>query len=95
MTDWRMMQPFRERLDKIDEEIIRLFGERYNVRREVYAFKKANDLPVIDQSRVDEVIARAVDKAKTYDVPADFAEALYQLVIDYSHKFELKNEETK
>lgn len=88
MTDWSGMQPFRDRLDKIDEEIIRLFGERYNVRREVYAFKKAHELPVIDQSRVHTVIDNAVKNAAKYDVPADFAKALYELVIDHSHKFE-------
>lgn len=82
------MTPFRERLDKIDEEIIRLFGERYAVRREVYAHKQAHNLPVVDQSRVDVVIDRAVRNAEKYNVPTDFAEALYTLVIDYSHKFE-------
>jgi len=88
MTDWAAMQPFRERLDKVDEDIIRLFGERYKIRREVYAFKKANELPTIDQKRVDVVIDRAVNNARKYDVPADFARALYEMVIDYSHKFE-------
>ena len=89
MTDWSGMQEFRDRLDKIDEEIIRLFGERYQVRREVYAYKKAHNLPVIDMSRVDAVIERAVANAGKYDVPEDFAEALYNLVIDYSHRFEM------
>ena len=86
------MQSFRDRLDKVDEEIIRLFGERYNIRREVYAFKQANELPVVDQARVDVVIDRAVKNAEKYNVPTDFAEALYKLVIDYSHKFEEGNE---
>ena len=88
MTEWADMQPFRDRLDKIDDEIIRLFGERYKVRREVYAFKKAHDLPVIDQSRVNVVIDRAVQNALKQGVPTDFARALYELVIDHSHKFE-------
>lgn len=82
------MQSFRDRLDKVDEDIIRLFAERYNIRREVYAFKQAHDLPVVDQSRVNVVIDRAVKNAEKYNVPTDFAEALYHLVIDYSHKFE-------
>lgn len=88
MDDWANMKPFRDRLDKIDAEIIRLFGERYKVRREVYAFKKTEGLPVIDQKRVNVVIDRAVENAIKQGVPTDFARALYELVIDHSHKFE-------
>jgi chorismate mutase len=92
MIDWSPMQPFRSRLDDVDEEIIKLFGERYKIRREVGAFKKLNKLPAQDQSRVDEVIQRAKHNAINYNVPTDFAEALYKMVIDYSHKFEEETE---
>lgn len=88
MHDWSNLQSFRERLDQLDGEIMALFGKRYAIRREVLAAKKEYGLPVQDPARVNEVINRAVQNAEKHNVPADFAKALYELVIDYSHKFE-------
>lgn len=88
MADWSKMQPFRDQLDQVDEEIIKLFARRYAIRREVNQFKKANKLPLVDPVRANEVIQRARKIAAENGIPADFAAALYELVIDYSHKFE-------
>lgn len=88
MTDWAALEDCRKRLDVVDQEIIRLFGERYNIRRDVKRIKNEVGLPVQDPARVKVVIDQVVEHAKTYNVPTDFARALYELVIDYSHKFE-------
>ena len=88
MPDWSALQNCRERLDVLDQEIMRLFGERYNIRREVKQIKNNAGLPVQDPARVKIVIDQAIEHAKQYKVPTDFAAALYELVIDYSHKFE-------
>jgi chorismate mutase len=88
MPDWSALQDCRTRLDQVDQEIMRLFGERYAIRREVKAIKQRAELPVQDPSRVKVVVDQAVAHAAQYNVPADFAQALYELVIDYSHKFE-------
>ena len=88
MTDWAALEDCRKKLDIIDAEIIRLFGERYTIRREVKEIKNTQSLPVQDPARVKVVIDQAVEQAKKHNVPTDFAEALYTLVIDYSHKFE-------
>ncbi|HEY1096348.1 MAG TPA: chorismate mutase [Alphaproteobacteria bacterium] len=88
MTDWSALEECRRELDKIDAEIIRLFGERYNVRRRVKKIKHDQHLPVQDPARVKIVIDQVLSSARQHNVPLDFAEALYELVIDYSHKFE-------
>ncbi len=79
---------FRDRLDEIDDQIMALFAKRYRVRDETMPVKRMHDMPIIVQSRVDEVINRAIKNAEELDVPADFARALYKLVIDYSHQYE-------
>lgn len=88
MPDWSALEECRKRLDAVDQEIMRLFGERYKIRREVKQIKHQADLPVQDPARVKVVIDQAVAHAANYNVPKDFAAALYELVIDYSHKFE-------
>lgn len=88
MTDWSPLAGYRDKLDMLDADIMRLFGQRYALRREVMALKAQHDLPVEDKARVEDVIMKAKENAKKNDVPTDFAEALYRLVIDYSHAFE-------
>ena len=47
----------RAALDEIDREIVRLFEMRMQVSRDVAAYKIANGLPVLDQSREEQVLA--------------------------------------
>lgn len=48
----------REKIDKINEEIIRLFIERMNVSLDVAKYKSEHGLPVFDAAREREIIAR-------------------------------------
>ncbi len=41
----------REKLDKIDTQIVALFEERMQISEEVAAYKAAHDLPVLDAKR--------------------------------------------
>jgi chorismate mutase len=40
------LEPFRQRLDGIDEEIARLLGERFEICREVARYKEAEGIPM-------------------------------------------------
>ncbi len=52
----RDLQEIRQSLDAVDREIVRLFEERMNLSREVAAYKLANGMPVLDQSREAQVL---------------------------------------
>jgi chorismate mutase len=88
MTDWSKLTDLRYAIDKIDAEIIAKFGERYHLRDQVIALKRSQGLPDQDPTRVTEVIETAKKNAANNHVPTDFAEALYRLVIDWSHQYE-------
>jgi chorismate mutase/prephenate dehydratase len=45
------IKTLRERIDKVDDEITRLFGERMDVSRLVAEYKQENKLPVFDRGR--------------------------------------------
>ncbi len=79
---------FRKRLDQIDQEIIRLFAQRYRVRDKTMIVKKEHDMSIESPERMNEVIEQVQVWAKNENVPIDFAKALYELVMDYSHKYE-------
>ena len=48
----------RERINEIDKEMVRLFEERMDEAKEVFLYKRENNLPIFDKEREDEVLAR-------------------------------------
>jgi chorismate mutase len=82
------LDPFRRRLDALDEEIARLLGERFAVCREIAHHKRAHDIPMMQPGRVAEVRARYLARGAEVDLPADFTAALFELLIGATCKME-------
>jgi 4-amino-4-deoxychorismate mutase len=75
------LEPFRRRLDKIDDEIARLFGERFEICREVALYKSAHGIPMMQPERVVEVRARYLARGAQAGLPAEFSGDLFDLLI--------------
>ncbi|EKQ56467.1 MULTISPECIES: prephenate dehydratase [unclassified Clostridium] len=58
---------YRSRIDEIDKEITRLFEERMNTVINIGNYKKANNLPIFNRDREDEVIEKNVGYLKNKD----------------------------
>jgi len=82
------LEPFRERLDELDEEIARLLGARFDVCREIALHKRAHDIPMMQPDRVAAVRARYLARGEEVRLPADFTLALFELVIDATCRME-------
>jgi 4-amino-4-deoxychorismate mutase len=82
------LQPFRRRLDVLDDEIARLLGERFDVCREVARYKREHDIPMMQPDRVAEVRAQYLARGAGVGLPADFAADLFQLVIGATCRME-------
>ena len=46
----------RENINKIDEQMTKLFTKRMNLCKEVAEYKKANSMPILDSNREEAVI---------------------------------------
>jgi len=75
------LEPFRRRLDTLDEEITRSLGERFEVCREIALHKRAHGIPMMQPDRVAEVRARYRARGEEHELPADFTAALFDLLI--------------
>jgi chorismate mutase len=75
------LEPFRRRLDRIDDEIARLLGERFEICREVALHKSAHGIPMMQPDRVVEVRRRYLDRGAEADLPAEFTADLFDLLI--------------
>jgi chorismate mutase len=75
------LEPYRRRLDRLDDEIARLLGERFEVCREIAHYKSARDIPMMQPDRVAEVRARYLARGAEVDLPAEFTADLFDLLI--------------
>lgn len=75
------LEPFRRRLDTIDDEIARLLGERFEICREVALYKSEHEIPMMQPDRVEEVRARYLERGAEHGIPAEFSGDLFELLI--------------
>jgi len=88
------LETLREKIDKIDNDLIRLFEERMNVVTEIAAFKKSNSLPVLDNKR-EAAKLQAVSEKVPKELES-YAHILFDTLFELSrsHQQSLKQEQT-
>lgn len=75
------LEPYRRRLDGIDDAIAGLLGERFEVCREIARFKLDEGIPMMQPARVDAVRARYLARGAEAGLPAEFSANLFELLI--------------
>lgn len=82
------LEPFRDRLDVIDDEVARLLGERFQICREVAVYKSEHEIPMMQPGRVEEVRSRYLARGAEVDLPPEFSADLFDLLIASTCKVE-------
>lgn len=82
------LEPFRRRLDELDEQIARAFGERFRICREIALYKREHEIPMMQPGRVEEVRARYLARGVEVELPEDFTSSLFELMIGATCKLE-------
>ena len=80
------LSEYRARIDKIDDELLRLFAERMQTAAGIAAYKKENALPVLDAGREREKLADVVKKAP--EGMREEAVSLYRLLFSLSRSYQ-------
>jgi len=78
----------RNRIDKIDDELVRLFEERLSLIEEIAGRKKRENLPVLDTAREREIVSR-VTKDRP-DAIAGYTKTLFTAIFDISRSHQIK-----
>lgn len=73
---------YREKIDAIDNEMLRLFGERMEISAKIAEYKQKNGMPVLDSAREREKLL-AVSERMPEDL-REYAVALYSLIFELS-----------
>lgn len=75
------LEPFRRRLDEIDDQIAALLGERLQICREVAVYKSEHEIPMMQPERVKIVRERYLARGAEHDLPEQFTADLFDLLI--------------
>ena len=76
------LKDYRDQLDRVDDEIIKLFTERMELCAGIAGYKKENSLPVLDVRREREKLMDIAQKTKPE--LRDYALSLYSLIFELS-----------
>ena len=83
-ADCTTMAEVRAEIDRLDEDLVRLFAERAGYIDRAAEIKAVADLPARIDARVEQVVANVRRHAETYGLPPDLVEKLWRRLIDWS-----------
>lgn len=73
------LKNFREKIDKIDSEIIELFAKRFEIVKQVWECKKQNGIKnPLDEKRWQEVLEKVWKKAEQNWISKDFIKIIWE-----------------
>ena len=81
MNKMRNLSEIRTEIDSIDEQIIELFKKRMDCAKEVGNYKKANNIPVLNQARENEILDAIEERGGEY---GSYARLLYSNIMELS-----------
>ena len=76
------LNKYREQIDRVDDELLRLFAERMDLSTQIAAYKKENGLPVLDASRERQKLNSIAEKSP--EGLSEYAVSLYSLIFELS-----------
>ncbi len=81
-----ILKPFRDRIDALDDKIVDLLLERFNIVRDVAKVKGEHNIPTVVEDRIKDVINRVGDRAG--EANEDIICEIYALIIAIAHDVE-------
>lgn len=83
------LEQYRDEIDAIDQELTRLFEARLKTVLKVGEYKKQHELPVLDASREQKVIAKNVDRLEDKQFEEELTK-FFQSMMDITKETQTK-----
>lgn len=85
---FQSLEGLRAEIDRIDDEIVDLLGQRFAVLRDVAAYKRPRDIPVVIPERIAEVVERCVERGDKLGLDTQMLRDIYHRIIDEACRLE-------
>ncbi len=83
-----VLNPYRKRIDEIDDLIVDLLARRLGIVEEVAALKNARGIPAVLEDRVEEVRERCAARAEKQNLDPELVRRLYTVLICWCCDYE-------
>lgn len=82
------LKPYRDQIDVLDEQIVKLLVERFKIVRAVAELKAREDIAVVQSDRAEQVKSRVAAMAEAGGLDGALLRNIYTLMIDQAHVIE-------
>ncbi len=86
------LKEYREKINQIDYEMIRLFEQRMNLALKIGDYKEKHNLPIFDSFREQEVLEKNISYLQNKEY-ASITKEFFQTIMDLSKRLQEKNAE--
>ena len=86
--DCRDMDELRKEIDRLDDRLVKILGERGRYIARAVEIKRVEKLPALIPERVEAVINHVREKAVKEKVDPVLAENVWRVIIDWAVNFE-------
>lgn len=84
----KILEPYRAKIDSLDEKIVALLAQREKIIHEVAKIKAENNIPAVLPERVDEVRDNATDLGVAHGADKNYIREIYTTIIKLSCEIE-------
>jgi len=81
--DCQSKEEIRDAIDYIDQEVIKLFGRRYEYVKAIIPFKEQTEESILAQDRYNAVISSRRQMAVREGLNPEIIEKIYRVLMDY------------
>ncbi|MFD2599804.1 chorismate mutase [Sphingobacterium corticis] len=74
------LSELRENIDKLDNDIIKMIGDRMKIAEQIGEYKRDNNVTILQVNRWDEIVQKRVQLAKALNIGEDFAVKYLELL---------------
>ncbi len=86
------LRELRTEIDKIDDDLVRLFAQRMDIAAQIADYKKENNLPILVPAREREKLQDVAEKAGSE--MANYTRVLYSMLFELSRSYQSKRNVT-
>jgi len=96
MARARTMEDVRREIDRLDRALVRLLAERQSFIEDAGRIK-TDRATIRDDARIEDVVAKVLDEARSAGLAPEIAEPIWRLLIEKSidHEYKVFDAKTK
>lgn len=88
--DSNRLDALRRRIDKTDEELLKILAERISVAKEIGEYKKVNNMAILQVNRWEEVLRNRMKLGESIGLDKSFLLEMFTLIHRESVEVQMK-----